>query len=402
MITATEAGSILKNYYTRDTVRLLSYENNPTYAMLSKTNDEDVDGAQYVFPVQYGTGQGASASLPTAITNQSGNRYVQFQVQYLEQYQQITIADRLLKMARNGGAFFDEREREITGMLQTLTRQYCIQMFGNGGGSFGRISSGQGTVTITLTSIEQITNFEVGMVLQTASTDGTSGSVNTGTVTVTAVDRDAGTITTSAVWNVAIPSAAANDYIFPAGCFGVGISGFSAWVPDTAPGATSFNGVDRSPDPVRLGGCRVSGSSMSIRGGLRKLCARLGRESASPDFSVLSVNKYAALVDELDGKLVYVAMNASDADIGFEGIKLIGYGKGAIEVTQDQNCPDARGFVLTKGDWKLPRLGEIPNVWDDDGSVLCRDQTAAGWQVRGSWYANMGCFAPGHSGVLVF
>ena len=72
------------------------------------------------------------------------------------------------------------------------------------------------------------------MVIVAAST--TTGSLRSGSGTITAIDRDAGTIT----YTGTITSLTANDYLFtqgdaPNGGANVKVSGLAAWIPSSAP-----------------------------------------------------------------------------------------------------------------------------------------------------------------------
>lgn len=398
----TSFDAALKEYYTDEQVKDQSYEDNPWFAMCPKL--ESLTGDVYVQPVQYGKAYGSrSADISKALGNKDRNRYVKFVVDTVEDYVAISISRKVMKAsANNRGAFFEARTREIDSMLDTLVRSIAGAMYGNGGGALGQVGSGQGTTTITLLEPEDIVNFEVGMRIVASDDDGSSSAHALhagGPVTITAVDRDAGTITASAAWTGTIAALGANDYLFVDGDFKSKLHGLGGWIPTTAPtSGDSWFQVDRSVDVSRLAGSRISASSSSIREALRMGASRLGREMESPELSTMSHQKYRDLLIELDNKVEFSTTNVT-ANVGFTGVKIVG-GKKPITVYPDHNCPDARTYLLTKDTWKLISYGPIPDLHDDDGVRMLRESSSDGFEVRASYYAEMVCSNPRANAVI--
>lgn len=396
-VDATSFDAALKEYYTDETVRDLTYKDHPWLAMVPKK--EDLVGDTYVVPLTYGIPGSRSASIAIAIQNKDVGKHKKFNVTTVNDYAAISISRKVMKMSANDrGAFFDAQTREIDLMLEALTRSVATSLYRNGGGAIGRISSGQTGVTITLTEPEDIVNFEVGMEVEFSTADGTSGSVKAGTATITGIDADAGTITTDSAFNTQCLTIAASDYIFAQGDFGAKISGLAAWIPTSAPSATAFFGVDRTAHATRLGGVRLSCASDPVTEALRKGISRLGREGQSPDIALMSYQKHRDLCLELENRVEYSEMNISAA-VGFTGVKFVG-GKKPVVVYPDQDCPDAQCYLLSKDSWKLVSLGPIPDLHDDDGVRMLRESTSDGYEVRASYYANLACSAPGANAVL--
>lgn len=63
-------------------------------------------------------------------------------------------------------------------------------------------------------------NFATSQQVESAPTDGETGTKNAGSATVTGVDTTNGIITASAAWSTAIPGIAINDYLFGLSEFG--------------------------------------------------------------------------------------------------------------------------------------------------------------------------------------
>lgn len=395
---STSAESILKDYYTDETVRDLGYEENAFYAMVSKLTS--FVGKKYIQPVQYGRPQGRSADSAKALANKTANQYIDFEVTMASDYASHSISRKVIKeSATNRGAFFKDQTREIDGMLKTLTRSAAISLYRNGSGAIGRVSAtvAPAALLITLMEPEDIVNFEIGQVLVSADNE-TSGSLHTGavsTMTVTAVDEDAGTITVNAL-NTGLGT---SDWLFVEGDRSAKISGLLAWIPTSAPsGSDSFFAVNRSVHATRLAGHRLSATGVPIREAIRRMSARIGRSGGAPDSAFGSHQKYRDLELELDSKVIYTTQNVT-ANIGFTGIKIVGIRK-PISVYADHNCPDANMPVLTMDTWKLVSLGPVPDMFDNDGNTLLREVAGWGFEVRADYFANLVCSAPRDSGML--
>lgn len=294
----------------------------------------------------------------------------------------------------NANAFLEAATTEIDGAIHSAARSLAIAMYGTGSGSIGQISAGStvASPTITLSDIEAITNFEVGMKLVTSTADG-GGAVKSGTVTVVGVDRDLGTVTASGNWSAGIGTVAVSDYVFVQGDYDAKIKGLRAWLPDSSPTNTPFFSVDRTADATRLAGIRFDGSSMPIEEALIAAASRVAREGGKPDYCFLSYSKFSDLEKALGSKVQYIDLKQS-AEIGFRGIQINGP-RGMIKVVADQNCPNNRCFMLQMDVWKLYSLGQAPKILDTDGLKMLRDSNADSVEVRVGYYAQVGCRGPG-------
>ena len=401
-VDSTSFDAALKEFYSDEYVRNTVYENNPLFAMLEKY--ESWTGDNYVQPVQIGISSASrSADITVSLARKDTNKYRKFVVTDREDYNAISIGRKVMKQSGNNrGAFFEARTREIDGMLQALTNSASSDLYRNGGGARGQVNaSGPSTTTFTLLEIEDVVNFEVGMNLCSSDNDGSTTTDtlhNSGaTAVISAVNRDTGVITSSSNWTAQIASLGANDYLFAEGDFdasngGGKIQGLQAWIPNSAPSATTFNNVDRTVDVTRLAGHRVTGTNMTIREALRLAAARIGREGGAADTVMMSHQKYNDLVTELDNKVQYVE-TGTDVEVGFTGIKLVGFKK-PITVYADHNCPDGRAFMINKADWKIISYGPIPDLHDEDGVRMLREGNSDGFEVRASYYANLVPVAP--------
>lgn len=410
----TAASAVLKQRYTKKKLNTLSYNDNPTLAAMPK--DETLGSNAFVFGLRnavaqtrsWGTFANAQATSATAGSSSTYNRFV---VPHYNDYTTANITGDAIDSAKgNENALIDVLTNEIDGALYTASRSLAIAMFKNGGGARGQISTGStiSATSITLADVTSITNFEVGMALNTSTTDGTSGSVKSGTAYIIAVDRDLGTITVSSslggaatAWNTCIATVAVSDSIFQVGDFGAAMVGISGWVPSTAPGSSdSFYGVNRSSDATRLGGVRFNGAGGPFEETLIESAARLGREGSQPDMAIMNPLDFSPLVKALGAKVIYDRVKAfDDADIGFDAVKIVGP-RGPIKVMSDLNCPKGTAYMLKLDTWSMRSIGKAPRIIDLDEVSMLRVATADAYEVRIVSRVCITCDAPGWNAVI--
>ncbi len=397
----------LKEYYDSQTVHDTVYEDNPWFGMISK---EQTGGKHYDFPVQYEVPASRSHDVSKALANKKVSKYVEFNVQTVDDYAAISIGRKIMKQtSKDEYAFFEAQTREIDKMLKSLVRSLSQGLFRNKGasrGKIGAIANGDATNDrITLDDIEEIANFGIGDVITLSANDGSDAAhtlrSSGATIEVLRVDRDNGYLFVDGDVTVVISGAAADDFIFKDGDFGVGISGFDGWCPTSAPSAgESFHGADRSDDVTRLAGVRVSAVGDPVSEAILIGCSRLGREGARPDTVFMGHAKLRDLIIELGNKVEYNVTRPVDATVGFTGVKVI-TDNGSVTCYADHNCPNKRLYITRKDTWKLIYVGDdVPEIHDEDGSMLCREQSSDGYEVRASYYANAIHLEPNQTAVV--
>jgi hypothetical protein len=407
----TAASAVLKQRYTKKKLNTLSYNDNPWLGLIPK--DENLGSNAFVFGLRNAVSQTrawGTFSNAQAVSNSnagSSSTYQRFVVPHYNDYATANITGDAIDSAKgNENALIDVLTAEIDGTLYNASRSLAIAMYKNGGGARGQISTGSSvsSSTITLTTIQDVVNFETGMALQVASTDGTSGSARSGTAYVIGVDRDLGTITvsstlggTATAWNSCISAVQTSDYIFQYGDLGNAMVGVAGWIPSTAPTSTDplFYNVNRSSDVTRLAGVRYNGQGGPIEETLIETAARLGREGSAPDYCFLNPLNYSQLVKALGAKVIYDRAKVVDEpDIGFEAVKLQGP-RGPIKVIGDVNCPFGTGYMLKSDTWSLRSIGKAPRIINLDEVSMLRVATADAYEVRIVSRVCMTCDAPG-------
>jgi hypothetical protein len=388
----------LKEYYTGTKVKRLQYEDHPFLAMVPKNTN--FVGDVLPQPVIFGGPQGRSATFATAKANKRAGKVTKFLLERAKDYGLISIDNETLEAsAGNEGAFISAKTHEIDGMFNNVSTSLSAALFRDGNGWIGQVyaepSENASTFVITLAQAEDVVNFEVGQVITiySAVSSGTKRNSD-GTDdewVIAAINRDSGAITLTGTYDSS-GTITANDYIFTEGDEGLKVKGLEAWIPATAPTSSAFLGVDRSVDPVRLGGIRYDASAMSIEEGLISAAARAHREGAKLTHCFMNHANWANLEKEQGSKVQIIKEQV--AGLGFTGIQLA-TPKGVIKVFADGSCLATRAYMLQMDTWKLHSLGEAPKFIGGDGMKFLRESDSDGVEARVGYYAQLGCNAPG-------
>lgn len=399
----TSFDAALKQHYTSERVENMVYRENPLMALMPKY--ENFGGKNLPVPLIYGNPQGRSKTFRNAQTRGAvtNSLITDFVITRAKDYSIATIDNETLEASKgDANAFMEAATTEIDGAINSLTRSLSIDMYSDSSAAYGQIDAEPaetaGTFTVQLKDPEDVTNFEVGQVLESwsAKTGGSQRSSDGADQDwiVAAVDRNEGVLTLSGDYTAA-GTLAADDYLFVQGDRGIGMSGLEGWIPDVEPGSTPFFGVDRSLDTTRLGGLRLDATSMPIEEALIEADAKVAREGFSLDHFFMSHKKFGDLKKSLGSKVQYVDLKAgTNASVSFRGVMIDGY-KGPIKCVPDQNCPHDRVFGLKMSTWKLYSLGKCVRVIDTDGLQMLRQATSDGVEVRYGSYSQVGCRAPG-------
>lgn len=401
ILDTTALTAVLKTQYTQKKVNNLCYPESPVFAAMAKRMD--FFGSNKVVAFQYGSPQGRGASFSVGLGNMTASVYDKVTVTRAKDYAFAQVQGEAVDAAKNdAGALLVALKKEIDNAFYTAGRSIANSLFQTGGGARGQIdaSTTLGSAVLVLKNKNSVVNFEKNMVLNLASTDGTSGSKRVGTLTIASIDRDAGTLTMTGNITAGVAAAASQDFIFQNGDFEAVKSlpvGIPGWVPKVAPTAgDNFFGLDRSADVTRLAGLRyTAGAGGPIEETLVQCAARLAREGGKPDLAVLNPLDFANLVVALGSKVIYERLGSSDDPaIGFDAVKLMGP-KGPIRIVPDYNCPSGDGYMLTMSTWSFETLLGAPRILNLDGNDMRADSTTDSYIIRIGYYGNFICEAPG-------
>lgn len=395
----TAMNDALKQLYDGQALVEMSYKAQPFWALLEKK--ENFFGTNKPLPVMFSPSAGVSSLFVNAQANEAAPQIKQFQLTRAKKYG-IAQLDRETMMASSNdiGAFMAAAKINVESTMRGVTNMMCSDLFRSGTGTVGKISTIT-TGVIVLTIPQDVVNFEINQAIRTSTSDGSGQRTAVGYVI--AVDRTAGNVTVSATLggSAGTPTSwATTDFLLHDGDLNATFTGLGGWLPNTAPGSTTFFNVDRSVDTVRLGGVRYDGSTgPSIEEALIDTASLLQREGGMPDYCFMGPASFAALTKALGTRIVYNKVQV--AEFAFKGISLL-TPAGDITVVQDRNCPAKQAYMLTMDTWAFCSLGAAPEIQKDlvTGDMLRVSNADAG-ELRISVYGNLECNAPGHNAAIL-
>jgi hypothetical protein len=413
--TISNSSNLFKALYPED-VDTPQYIASRAYGKMKKDTNFASDGTKYVV-VSIAPGAGGSASITTAIANQSATSEVRFSLGRKKLYEIGSIDGEAMAVARNGGgtnskgAILDIIKHSLDRSRYAFARTLARATWGNGGGARGTIStvSTVSSTTITLTNRADASGFFKGMVLQTAGNDGysTVTSARTGTVTVSDVKRltsGSATITTTVAWSTAISGCATGDSIFREGDYAAYPSGIPAWSPVSDPGGSdSFLSVNRNTagDMNYLSGWRVSGSGQPKQQTLIDMAAEARANNQNVDTVFMNpLDMRDAFKEQSTYKVIDV--ETTNPKVGYKGIQLWGAG-GSMTVLDEPDCPRGYAWLLDPSTWTCRSAGDVPMILDFDGlKTFMRNPSGDDYQYRLGCYFNFENSSPASAVIGTF
>lgn len=415
---------VLKELYSDDSwvMKDLVFAGNPALALIPKDESAmGMGGKSFPVPVIYGAGQGRSSTFATAQSNQTAPSLGEFFVTRVSNYAIATIDNAFMEATKTDlGAFMDGATMNVNTQITNITNDLAHDIYNDGSGSRGSYGLGNGTIAtgvITLDSVSQAVQFEIGMSLVSYSVSGQTATQSTSAIAayVVAVDYNLGTVTVSTSqggaaatptnWSTAFPYLAVQgDINFAANGLAsanmLKLAGFGAWIPSVAPASNdSFFGQNRSVNPTRLAGNRFNGSMETIEEALidaASQVATMKSAAGNPDYCFMNFASFSALLKTLGSRVQYIDVKHAEIDISFEGVQVIApYGK--ITVIPDRNCPAQTAYLITLKTWKLRTLGRAPKILtygSYDTNQGLRVGNADAVEIRIAYYGNLTCNGP--------
>lgn len=409
--TTTTFASILKEHYTDKQLYNLATQKTPLFTALKKKYYESVGGSKFVQPLAYALPGGGSSTFSTANAATSNeSKWGKFEVQHAKHYRVCRVDNELIARTSTGSedAFMSAVDEFDKGIL--AEGQYINHRLYRGWGGAIGLSTGISTTTITMSDPSDVMPVRVGDVLKAASTDGTSGAVRTGSVTVASVDRVLGTITCTGNVTAGIAAAVAGDYFFADGDFGLGISGLKDYIAESAgAAAVALNGLTRSADLNMLGGLRVDGTTGASIADIvvDQVVAYMNASGPSSDLQLFcNPRVMGSLSKQLDGKwCVEKSGTVNGKDLGGVGYKSfqVNLEGCSVSFTPDPSCPTKRMFLLDMDTWCFFSAKMAPRFLLQQGGhdFIKPSENEDAWEARVGWYGNLVTNAPGYNCVAL-
>lgn len=326
-------------------------------------------------PAPYVNPQGIGPTNVIASTNESGSAGVVFTVPQRTHIHFGKVDSNVVRNTIAGGSesqFVNVLTREVDGATEAIGVEIAQRMYGDNSGVRSYLSS-TGAVTGTtafLANVEDAQFYEINM--KVAFINPADGAYrNAGaSLTVTAVDPIAGTLTLSGNVN-SVTGTVAGDGIVRAGFRNADLDGLKGWVPVTP--SANFLGVNQTLYRTRLAGVYVDVSNLPIRSAFLKAFAvaqaQIGArfQSKSPIFihptNLMQIQQSVEGVKVINGKM------DDKFGIGLDTVEVLGY-----RFVSDAHCPVNEAFLIGDGAFVRATAGKQPRIDDQDGRKFDYDR----------------------------
>ncbi len=383
------------------------YKRSKVFAKMQKDTDFGSEGRYVIVTVAPTTG--GSANFGDAVANQGPTQEKRFFVTHRKEYQVFSIqGDLIARTKGNKNAVLEALKQQADKARYAFARSMAARLWGNGGGSLGRLDS---TTTLTGTTLKLRTRadfvrFEPGMYINFSSDDGSSSSPaglrDSGKqlqiVDINTQNSGFATFTMSANLNT-VAGITANDYIFRGGDYALAWSGIPGWNPVTQPGGSdSFMGLNRSGVHVqRLAGTIVSGGGKPKEDTLEDAMAE-ARMAGIDDEMVVCVNPLDLkdLFKEQGSKVV-IDVGTDNPKLSFKAVSIMGPA-GVVLLLDEPDVPQGYFWIEPMGELYCRSAGDVPMMLNEDGvGRLLRAADDDAYQGRLGAYGNFFHENPGHA-----
>jgi hypothetical protein len=399
----TAAQGVFKRIQTKRLQEVLysvdRLKNNPGFASLKSGKGNLVKtpfGEAYAVVVQTTRGGSTSADIDVAEAVEddgtgSPPQYDQFLLTPSKVYTSYTVEGDVLDRCQDEGAFINAATKVVKDAMDAHVRKLCVLSHGTGTGKLGTILSVSASPAFITVAPDEVRNIERQDRLVAGQTDG--GALRSSTaLRVTKRNSVTGKISLSSSpvalgWDV-------GDTIYWKGCLNAAYKGYFAWAPETEPDNTTFFNVDRSIDPVRLGGNRFDCADMGFREALIKASLAAIAEGASPTRTRVSPSDYASICVESEQLPEFKASTTQgETTIGFKAVMLAGVGP----VVYDESMPTGHFLMEEEDSWQMySDDGELVKILSHDGLVF-RKVSGDKWRITLKSLLQMGCDKPGRN-----
>jgi len=378
------------------------YKKSKMLALMGTDKKFGGEGKHYT--VSTAPTNGGSSDYQKAYSNQGGSKSERFFLQHRTEYQVARIkGSTIAKSMGDANALKSAVTEEFDKANYAFGRAIAARVWGNGGGSLGRIKSGT-TLTaavITLGLLSDVVRFEQGMWLQFSVDDGSGtspgGLYDSGRqLQILKIEPSTGKLTMSGNLNT-VSGIIDTAYIFRAGDYGQCMTGIPGHIPITAPTVgDSFFGVNRSNHEFRLAGYRKTGNGGSKEATLLDACAEGQVHGAYGTKCAVNPIDFTSIVKEV-GSDRFVDIETKVANLGFRGIELE-TAVGTVTVMSEVDVPKGFFWIVDPDQFELATAGDCPRLLDFDGlGKMVRVQGEDAYQIDIGAYGNIGCKDPSNA-----
>lgn len=405
---------MVKEHYSPFEVARMAMQKNKATGMLAKSQKKMVGGREWVQPIMTALPGGGSSSFSVAVTNAQNNvsSYKNFNVTRRSHYRIAKVDNQAIEATATGDEdAFESAFDEFDNGIEAEGNYINFRFFRTQAGEVGQLNGvvNVATPNMAFSDISAMWGIRSGEVLRASATIGSA--LRAGSITVLSVNRVLGTFVLTGNGTAGIAALVNTDFLYldgdgQNGGTGLAASGLADWVPDAAPSATLFYGVDRTTESDYLGGIRIDGTDgRSVANLLVDAVAAVDNIGGDPDVIWMNPITFGTLSKQLEGKWTISSAVGYDgkklASIGFEGFRVNLNGKN-LTIYTDRCCPVKRIYVLTWSTWCMFSAGPAPNFLQKRaGSIIKVSEGNDGYEARIGEYYNFSCKAPGYNCVIL-
>jgi hypothetical protein len=369
----------------------------PVMAGMDAVAMDDGQGRGYVCPIEYGLGSSASATFSVAQgkaqgTTAGSSALRDRWVGQACEIEAVCYWSRAAMLAPKGGdELFNVLKREMESKVSLLKKRIATYAVEQGWGRVGTIIAAPTSTTITIGQ-DEINRLDVGdEIVASSAISGAALRVtaNTGN-RVTGINPDTGVVTVAVDPTGGGGAWQNGDVVFFYGDrqdAGSPVEivpfGLMASIPDSAPGATTFMGINRQNNPS-LGGHRVAASGADHPTTFIRTANRLFRYGSKADLGYCSGDDWAVLVSDKDA-VKTVEIKLGKYEIGFDAVTVSTLA-GRVPITPDAMMEQGHAYFGPFSDKRyrpfMAHNDDLVNVDDIDGNQIVRNATSTNFEMR--------------------
>lgn len=359
--------------------QLYSYDKahlNPGFVSMRREQGKQTPfGEGFEMTVQIGGSGATSGSYSVAHTNMgsAAPTFKKFAITPTHMFTKGKITGQTIDRCKDQGGLVNAMSFTVKDTMRSHMRKLCVLSGGTGSGALARITAVAATYVEVSSAFAS--RFEVGDKLVAAAAE-TSGGLRSATACgITGIDEEITTGTarltldtdpTGLSWS----AASSGDYLFWEGCRNAVYIGHSGWAPATAPGATTFFGVDRTAHVTKLGGRRYNATGKPYRKALIAAALKMGKAGVVIDRVRMSFEDYSAMCEASDD-LKTIELPSANTVLGFKGVMIAGGPTGFFAAIPDEGVDSGHAFMENSKTWTCLSVdGELARVEKTDGLLF--------------------------------
>jgi hypothetical protein len=338
--------------------------------------DENWDGDDFASAFQLEGPQGVGASFSLAQSAISAGTYRRFLPTRIEYFGLCRVRGHAYRAAqKSSGSFVNLWVNEMEGCEEAILKMLEIYMFGNGSASLGAATFS--TTTATLSTIQQIVNFDLGGTYGGQSDGTLTATLRSGSIKVTGIDHGAGTLTAATNWTTTVVGLQNSDHLTRYADQAVANTavvpiGLTSWVVGgSSPG--SLWGYNRNEAPLRTAGQNYNATGVTYNDAVNNAEALLGNQGYSMGRRLVThPQMFADWKKTTDGKVIYQrgggsgGLTVGTSDVGYDGIA------GYVSVKTSPFATYNGAYIGNWQNFRCASLGPAPHLARDDNQEVLR------------------------------